>query len=49
MNRPASPCRLSADRIDAARARIDPRLTGTPRWIDPALTGWLGCELVVSR
>jgi threonine dehydratase len=48
MNRPSLPGRLSADRIDAARARIDPRLVDTPRWSDPALSSWLGCELVVK-
>lgn len=47
MNSPAPP-RLSADRIDAARARIDPQLVDTPRWSHPALTRWLGCELVVK-
>jgi threonine dehydratase len=39
---------LSADRIDAARGQIDGRFLDTPSWSHPALSSWLGCELVVK-
>jgi threonine dehydratase len=39
---------LSADRIDAARGQIDARFVGTPSWSHPAVSSWLGCDLVVK-
>jgi threonine dehydratase len=39
---------LSADRIDAARGQIDARFLDTPAWSHPALSSWLGCDLVVK-
>jgi threonine dehydratase len=40
--------RLSADRIAAARSRIDPGFLDTPQRRDPGLSQWLGCELILK-
>jgi threonine dehydratase len=40
--------RLSAERIAAAMESIEPAFLHTPQWLDPALSAWLGCDLVVK-
>jgi threonine dehydratase len=40
--------RLSVARIAAAVRHIDPRFLGSPHAVEPSLSAWLGCELLLQ-